>query len=338
MRWHHCRRAAHSSGRKGQARSPRARDVPLQELYRQYRHVKFRCGEDDDGYSVKMKLKYFLRYMAQQKDDSPLYIFDNHFDGNQKAQTILKQYEVPKYFRDDLFRLVGEKRRPPYRWCVLPRAWGTIFGPWHLMGAVPITGCWSVPSVRGLRHTRTHSRPVPGTRCCVAESGACARALAWRCRPSHRCRPSQRPIPPAARWVLFHPDTPRKWVKEKYYKLPREDDEPIDYFENILPRIRAAHPDLKIWDFVQYPGEWSEWRHRLHTRATAFGNWLTGTRRACRRNHLCAVGVVARCAEPGRHHCGDAELLQSHQLREVLACHALRFVPTVQPRRVQGRH
>lgn len=102
----------------GRALVPKLTHAPhaQQELYRQYRHVRFRCGEDDDGYSVKMKLKYFLRYMAQQKDDSPLYIFDNHFDGNAKAQTILKQYSIPKYFRDDLFRLVGEKNRPPYRW------------------------------------------------------------------------------------------------------------------------------------------------------------------------------------------------------------------------------
>lgn len=33
-------------------------------LFATYRHRRFRCGEDDDGYPVKMKLKYFLRYMA----------------------------------------------------------------------------------------------------------------------------------------------------------------------------------------------------------------------------------------------------------------------------------
>ena len=49
-------------------------------------------------------------------------------------------------------------------------------------------------------------------------------------------------------------------MKEKAYKKKEEDDEPIDYFANILPRIRAAHPDLKIWDFVQYPGESNRWQ------------------------------------------------------------------------------
>jgi len=66
------------------------------------------------------------------------------------------------------------------------------------------------------------------------------------------------------RWVLFHPSTPKKWIKEKAYLKKGEDDEPIDYFTNILPRIRAAHPELKVYDFVQYPG-------MSHTQARALG-------------------------------------------------------------------
>jgi hypothetical protein len=54
--------------------------------------------------------------MKYNKDDSPLYIFDGNFDNDDVSSSLLSDYAVPPYFPDDLFRLVGEKRRPPYRW------------------------------------------------------------------------------------------------------------------------------------------------------------------------------------------------------------------------------
>lgn len=125
-----------------------------QSLLREYGECRFKVGEDDDGYSVRMKLKYFMvrrggvdtgahvvgssltrlppllvatvqHYMHVQADDSPLYIFDSSFDDG-SAKTILSHYRVPPYFRDDLFRLVGESRRPPYRWFLIgPKRSGT---------------------------------------------------------------------------------------------------------------------------------------------------------------------------------------------------------------------
>ena len=81
-----------------------------------YASSLFKCGEDDDGYSIKMKLRHFLAYQAAQQDDSPLYIFDSAFDEHSVSRAILKDFTPPHYFQDDLFHLLGEEKRPPYRW------------------------------------------------------------------------------------------------------------------------------------------------------------------------------------------------------------------------------
>eukprot|EP00977_Amphora_coffeiformis_P030379 scaffold46594_cov199-Amphora_coffeaeformis.AAC.1 len=86
----------------------------------------FKCGEDDDGHSIKVKLRHFLGYLQHNRDDSPLYIFDTAFDEDRVASRLLQDYSVPLYFRNDLFRYVSESRRAPYRWFLVgPERSGT---------------------------------------------------------------------------------------------------------------------------------------------------------------------------------------------------------------------
>lgn len=90
------------------------------------RERALKCGEDDDERSIKMKLKHFMRYLHNNIDDSPLYIFDSSFDEDRVAKRLLEDYRVPSYFKEDLFHLVGERRRPPYRWFLVgPERSGT---------------------------------------------------------------------------------------------------------------------------------------------------------------------------------------------------------------------
>lgn len=79
-------------------------------------------GTDDDGYAVRLQLQHYIHYLQHpehQLDDSPLYIFDGTFGDRQASMALMNDYSIPEYFNEDLFKHVGEKRRPPHRWFVL---------------------------------------------------------------------------------------------------------------------------------------------------------------------------------------------------------------------------
>ena len=113
---------------------------------RRYGSADFKVGHDLDNKRVTAKLADFLRcYASDQLDDSPMYAFDGTFDeaspdrgskhnvddgdddngddagchaGPSCRLNMWADYEVPKYFRDDLFSLIGT----PIRRLALPGA------------------------------------------------------------------------------------------------------------------------------------------------------------------------------------------------------------------------
>lgn len=89
-------------------------------LTREHGDVAFTVG----GY--EMRLDDFWGYCDRSRDDLPLYLFDKGFAA--KAPQLAKDYDVPGYFRDDLFSLLGEASRPDYRWLIVgPARSGSSF-------------------------------------------------------------------------------------------------------------------------------------------------------------------------------------------------------------------
>jgi len=55
------------------------------------------------------------------------------------------------------------------------------------------------------------------------------------------------------RWVLLRPDTPKHIAKAKHVMKEGDDDEAVNVFLDLLPRLREQ--GVKMAEFVQYPGE-----------------------------------------------------------------------------------
>jgi hypothetical protein len=64
-----------------------------------------------------MKLRDYFQYCGSVQEQQPIYLFDNDFA--EKVPQFLKEYEVPMYFREDFFSLLGPKDRPSFRWILV---------------------------------------------------------------------------------------------------------------------------------------------------------------------------------------------------------------------------
>lgn len=81
--------------------------------------VRFSVGPAD------LKLEEFFLYSDQAREERPLYLFDPTFAD--KVPRLGLEYDVPEYFREDLFSVLG-KERPNHRWIIIgPSGSGSSF-------------------------------------------------------------------------------------------------------------------------------------------------------------------------------------------------------------------
>jgi hypothetical protein len=92
-------------------------------LLQNYAHSKFRTGS-----GFKMEFRNYMSYIKTQHEMQPLYLFDQNYPEN--APQLLADYSVPKYFPEDLFSVVGEEDRPPYRWILVGPSGSGV--PFHI--------------------------------------------------------------------------------------------------------------------------------------------------------------------------------------------------------------
>ena len=98
----------------------------FQNLLSRYGNIMWRFS---DQHGEMMDLDCYSKYIASDGalDDSPLAIYDSEFGDDESTCALLKEYEVPQCFSDDLFDMIPEGQlRPPYRWILIgPERSGT---------------------------------------------------------------------------------------------------------------------------------------------------------------------------------------------------------------------
>ncbi|CAG8433090.1 10719_t:CDS:10 [Diversispora eburnea] len=94
-----------------------------------YRPLHFPVANDHGGKNgyLPMTLESYVRYIKLQRDETPLYIFDPNFID--RHPEMAEAYEIPKYFQEDFFEVLTDKR-PPYRWIVIGPA--RSGASWHV--------------------------------------------------------------------------------------------------------------------------------------------------------------------------------------------------------------
>uniref|UniRef100_A0A7C9ARL2 JmjC domain-containing protein n=1 Tax=Opuntia streptacantha TaxID=393608 RepID=A0A7C9ARL2_OPUST len=108
----------------------------LDQLLLKYGDTPFKISQRS-SHKIRMKFKDYVSYMKLQHDEDPLYIFDPKF--GEAAPDLLKDYDVPHLFREDLFDVLDDDSRPAFRWLIIgPERSGAS---WHVDPA--LTSAWN---------------------------------------------------------------------------------------------------------------------------------------------------------------------------------------------------
>ncbi|KAJ0408254.1 hypothetical protein P43SY_004412 [Pythium insidiosum] len=84
------------------------------------------CGSQTfSAGGFQLSMAQYLHYSRTLVDDQPLFIFDKEFAA--KVPQLAEDYDVPEYFQEDFFSLLGEQR-PDHRWLIIgPKKSGSSF-------------------------------------------------------------------------------------------------------------------------------------------------------------------------------------------------------------------
>ncbi|CAK9313061.1 unnamed protein product [Citrullus colocynthis] len=115
---------------------PARRTWSIDHLSQKYGDIAFKISQRS-AKKISMKFKDYAAYMQLQHDEDPLYIFDDKF--GEAAPDLLKDYDVPHLFQEDLFDVLDDDKRPPFRWLIIgPERSGAS---WHVDPA--LTSAWN---------------------------------------------------------------------------------------------------------------------------------------------------------------------------------------------------
>lgn len=184
----------------------------------------------------------YVAYMEGNHDEKPIYLFDNKFQERDPA--LLKEYEVPIYFREDLFSYMKEEDRPDYRWFLIGPGLHSSF---HLKWHYELTGRSGTP---------LHQDPH--------------KTSAWNALAQGRKRWTLYPpdvVPPGNTFVQLARSSSTAGVDEdlidsEYYASP----DVMKWFIEIYPFLK---PEQRPIECVLEPGEVifvpSGWWHQVST-------------------------------------------------------------------------